>query len=115
MSARGAEYRPGAILAADTPFLESDAGEAKLSNYSPRIYDCADCSTPGAARMSVLLIGALRLAKFKRFNESVALLIAFAMDRFVCENPNTLSHFGTRFHSCVRLQWTDSVWRGIWN
>ena len=31
-SARGAEYRHGAILASDRP-LESDAGEAKVSNY----------------------------------------------------------------------------------
>jgi len=45
--------RHGGILASGTPFAESDAGEAKLSNCSRALAAAADCSTPRAVHESV--------------------------------------------------------------
>ena len=52
-----------AILNADTPLAESDAGEAV--ELFPRIGKCANYRTSRAARMSVLLIDALRFGKIQ--------------------------------------------------
>jgi hypothetical protein len=95
---------------------KSMQGEAKLSNY-PRVLATA----PIAARHAPPTNQSSPDSCFaiwqnsKRFNESVALLIAVAMDRFLCENPNTLDYFYARFHGCVRFHRADSVWRRIRN